>query len=42
MAPCRYYQLMPTMKDFRLRPLLEKFGQLVLEQPVFADIYGLI
>ena len=39
---CRYYQLMPTMKDFRLRPLIEKFGQLVLEQSVFANIYGLI
>jgi hypothetical protein len=30
------------MKEFRLRPLLETFGQLVLEQPVFANIYGLI
>jgi hypothetical protein len=39
---CRYYQLLPTMKEFRLRPLLETFGQLVLEQPVFANIYGLI
>jgi hypothetical protein len=25
-----------------LRPLMEKFGQLLLEQPLFADIYGLI
>jgi hypothetical protein len=25
-----------------LRPLMEKFGQLMLEQPLFADIYGLI
>lgn len=39
---CRYYELLPTMKEFRLCPLLEKFGQLVLEQPVFANIYGLI
>ncbi len=38
----RYYQLMPTMKEFRLRPLIEKFGQLVLQQPVFANIYGRI
>jgi hypothetical protein len=30
---------MPTMKDFRLRPLIEKFGQLVLEQSVFVNIY---
>jgi hypothetical protein len=39
---CRYFELMPTMKEFRLRPLLEKFGQLVLEQSVFTNIYGLI
>jgi hypothetical protein len=38
----RYYQLMPTMKEFRLQPLIQKFGQLVLEKPVFANIYGLI
>jgi hypothetical protein len=25
-----------------LRPLMEKFGQLLREQPLFADIYGLI
>jgi hypothetical protein len=25
-----------------LRPLMEKFGQLMLEQLLFADIYGLI
>jgi hypothetical protein len=38
----RYYELMPTMKEFRLLPLIEKFGQLVLEQHVFTNIYGLI
>jgi hypothetical protein len=25
-----------------LRPLMEKFAQLMLEQPLFANIYGLI
>jgi hypothetical protein len=25
-----------------LRPLMEKFDQLLREQPLFADIYGLI
>jgi hypothetical protein len=24
-----------------LRPLMEKFVQLILEQPLFADIYGI-
>jgi hypothetical protein len=30
------------MQEARLRPLMEKFGQLLLEQPLFADIYGLM
>jgi hypothetical protein len=34
--------LIPTMQKSRLRPLMEKFGQLLREQPLFADIYGLI
>ena len=39
---CLHYQLIPTMHESRLRPLMEKFGELLLEQPLFADIYGLI
>jgi hypothetical protein len=39
---CLHYQLMPTMPEDRLRPLMEKFAQLMLEQPVFANIYGLV
>ena len=39
---CLHYQLMPTMQEARLRSLMEKFAQLMLEQPLFADIYGLI
>jgi Transposase DDE domain len=39
---CLHYQLMPTMQEARLRPLMEKFAQLMLEQPLFANIYGLI
>jgi hypothetical protein len=30
------------MQKSRLRPLMEKFDQLLREQPLFADIYGLI
>jgi hypothetical protein len=29
------------MREDRLRALMEKFGQLLLEQPAFANIYGL-
>jgi hypothetical protein len=39
---CLHYLLMPTMREDRLRPLMEKFAQLMLEQPLFADIYGII
>lgn len=39
---CLHYQLMPTMQEARLRPLMEKFGQLMREQPLFANIYGII
>ena len=39
---CLHYQLMPTMQEARLQPLMEKFAQLMLEQPLFANIYGLI
>jgi hypothetical protein len=39
---CLHYQFIPTMQEARLRPLMEKFGQLMLEQPLFAEIYGVI
>jgi hypothetical protein len=32
----------PTMREDHLRLLMDKFGQLLLEQPAFANIYGLI
>ena len=31
---CMHYQLIPTMQKSRLRPLMEKFGQLLREQPL--------
>ena len=39
---CLHYYLMPTMQEARLRLLMEKFAQLILEQPLFVNIYGLI
>ena len=36
---CLLYDLIPTMREDRLRALMDKFGQLLLEQPTFADIY---
>jgi hypothetical protein len=39
---CMYYQAIPNMPEHRLRPLLERFAQLVSEQPVFRAAFGLI
>ena len=36
------YELIPTMPEPRLRPLVEHFGAMLLEIPVFAGIYGTI
>jgi len=30
------------MQKARLQPLMEKFAQLMLERPFFAEIYGVI
>jgi len=39
---CMYYEAIPKMPDHRLRPLLERFAQLVREQPVFCGVFGLM
>ncbi len=39
---CMLYDLIPTMPEIRLRPLMKKFAELVLAQPVFADVFGTI
>jgi hypothetical protein len=39
---CMYYQAIPNMPEHRLLPLLERFAQLVCEQPVFRESLGLL
>jgi Transposase DDE domain len=39
---CFYYQALPMMPEAQLRPLMELFGQLVREQPVFREAFGII
>jgi hypothetical protein len=39
---CMYYQAIPHMPEHRLRPLAERFAQLVCEQPVFREAFGII
>ena len=36
------YQLIPNMPEHRLRPLVECFGEMVLEQPTFTDVFAVI
>jgi hypothetical protein len=37
---CMLYDLIPTMPEARLLPLIERFAAMVLEVPVFADTFG--
>jgi hypothetical protein len=39
---CMYYQAIPNMPEHRLRPLMERFAQLIIEQPVFREVFGII
>jgi hypothetical protein len=36
------YDLIPMMPEPRLRPLVERFGAMLLELPAFAGVYGVI
>ena len=36
------YDLIPMMPELRLRPLVERFGAMLLEIPAFAGFYGVI
>jgi len=37
---CMLYELIPNMPEVRLRPLMQKYADLLLEQPVFAQLFG--
>jgi len=37
---CMLYDLLPTMRDAWLAPLMQRFSQLLQEQPLFADVFG--
>jgi hypothetical protein len=39
---CMLYDLIPTMPDKRLLPLIEKFAEMLAEVPVFADTFGAV
>ena len=37
---CLLYDLIPTMRETRLRPLMQRFSLMLQEQPLFADVFG--
>ena len=37
---CMLYDLIPTMPDARLRPLMQRFSSMLQDQPLFADVFG--
>jgi Transposase DDE domain len=39
---CMLYELIPTMPELRLLPLVERFAAMLAELPVFADTFGAI
>jgi hypothetical protein len=39
---CMLYELIPTMPELRLLPLVERFATMLAELPVFADTFGAI
>ncbi len=34
------YELMPNMPEHRLLPLVERFSEMLLSQPVFVEMFG--
>jgi hypothetical protein len=36
------YQLIPNMPEHRLQPLIERFTEMLVEQPVFGEMFGAI
>jgi hypothetical protein len=39
---CMLYELIPTMPELRLLPLVERFAAMLAEVPAFADTFGSI
>ncbi len=39
---CMLYELIPNMPEERLRPLIERFAELLLEQPSFKNTFSIV
>lgn len=39
---CMWYQLLPTLREEWLRPLMRRFGERVLQHAVFSELFGIL
>jgi hypothetical protein len=39
---CMLYDMIPTMPEVRLRPLMQRFSVMLQQQPLFADVFGAV
>lgn len=39
---CMHYELIPTMPTERLRPLMQRFGEMLLAHRTFSEVFGVI
>ena len=37
---CMLYDMIPAMPETRLRPLMQRFSQMLQDQPLFTDVFG--
>ncbi|MGD0105536.1 MAG: IS4 family transposase, partial [Rhodopila sp.] len=37
---CMLYDLIPTMPQTRLPPLMQRFSQMLQDRPLFVDVFG--
>jgi Transposase DDE domain len=37
---CMHYELIPNMPEERLRPLMQRFGEMLLEHHTFSEVFG--
>jgi len=39
---CMLYDLIPMMPEARLQPLMQRFSQMLADQPLFAQVFGAV
>ena len=37
-----HYDLIPNMLEERLRPLMHRFGEMLLEHRTFSEVFGVV